>query len=188
MYTSCEFFVYIWFGANAYWNVYIFPWCHLKNTKIISSFPLIYKSSNWNLQKRERQRQRQRQTETERQRQTDRERQRAVHYQSVNYLQHSNVLWERQCGYKRKAGDKGLITGVCLSTFLRHSTLLVGYSRLITKVQFYGIKVQALQWFTDSLFAPNQLVKFNNETSHEFTLICGAPQSSILEPVLFLIF
>ena len=26
------------------------------------------------------------------------------------------------------------------------------------------------------LFAPNQLGKFNNETSHEFTLICGAPQ------------
>ena len=55
-------------------------------------------------------------------------------------------------------------------------------------MQFYGIKGQALQWFTDYLFAPNQLVKFNNEISHKFTLICGAPQSSILGPVLFLIF
>ena len=87
-----------------------------------------------------------------------------------------------------KAADKGLITGVLFVDLFKAFNTLVGYSRLITKVQFYGIKCQALQWFTDYLFAPNQLVKFNNETSHTFTLICGAPQSSILGPVLFLIF
>ena len=127
-----------------------------------------------------------------------------MHYQLVNYLEHSNVLWVRQCGYRnrrsielataylieeiRKAADKGLITGVLFVDRFKAFDTLVGYSRLITKVQFHGIKGQALQWFTDYLFAPNQLVKFNNEISHKFTLICGAPQSSILGPVLFLIF
>ena len=126
-----------------------------------------------------------------------------MHYQLVNYLEKNNLLFERQCSYRkkrstelataylvdeiRKAADKGLITGV-LFVDLSEAFNTLGNSRLIIKLQSYGIKGQALQWFTDYLFACHQDVKFNNETSEKFPLTYGEPQGSILGPILFLIF
>ena len=129
--------------------------------------------------------------------------QRSVHYQFVNYLEQKILLSERQCSCRkkhstelanaylvdeiRKAADKGLITGV-LFVDLSKAFSTLGYSRLINKLQSCGIKGQALQWFTDYLFACHQVVKFNNETSEKFPLTCGVPQGSILGAILFLIF
>ena len=129
--------------------------------------------------------------------------QRSVHYQLVNYLEQNILLSERQYSYRkkrstelataylvdeiRKAADKGLITGVLLVDLSKAFGTL-GYSRLITKLQSYGIKGQALQLFTDYSFACHQVVKFNNETSEKFPLTCGVPQGSILGTFLFLLF
>ena len=120
---------------------------------------------------------------------------RSVHYQLVNYLEQNNLLSVRQYGYRkkrstelataylvdeiRKAADKGLITGV-LFVDLSKAFDTLGHSRLITKLQSYGIKRQALQWFIDYLFARQKFVKFNNKTSEKFPLTCGVPQGSIL--------
>ena len=80
---------------------------------------------------------------------------RSVHYQLVNYLEQNNLLSERQYGHRkkrstelataylvdkiRKAADKGLLTGV-LFVDLSKAFDTLGHSRLITKLQSYGIK------------------------------------------------
>ena len=120
---------------------------------------------------------------------------RFVHYQLVNYLEQNNLLSVRQYGYRKKrstelataylvdkilkAADKGLITGV-LFVELSKAIDNLGHSRLITKLQSYGIKRQAIQQFIDYLFAHHEVVKFNNKTSEKFPLTCGVPQGSIL--------
>ena len=93
---------------------------------------------------------------------------RSVHYQLVNYLKQNNLLSERQYDYRKKCStelataylvhkirqtaDKALITGVFFVDLSKAFDNLE-HSRLITKLQSYGIKGQALQWFTDYLFA-----------------------------------
>ena len=73
-----------------------------------------------------------------------------MHYQLVNYLEKNNLLFERQCSYRkkrstelataylvdeiRKAADKGLITGV-LFVNLSKAFNTLGNSRLIIKLQ-----------------------------------------------------
>ena len=47
----------------------------------------------------------------------------------------------------RKGAFKGLVTGVLLVD-LSNPFDNLGHSRLINKVQSYGIKGQSLQWFT----------------------------------------
>ena len=80
---------------------------------------------------------------------------RSVHYQLVNYLEQNNTLSEKQYDYTkkrsaelataylvdetRKEADKGLITGV-LFVDLSKAFDTLGHSRLITKLQSYGIK------------------------------------------------
>ena len=87
----------------------------------------------------------------------------------------------------RKGAFKGLVTGVLLVD-LSNPFDNLGHSRLINKVQSYGIKGQSLQWFTYYLFARLEVVKFNHETLDKFPLPCGAPQGLILGPTLFLMF
>ena len=85
-----------------------------------------------------------------------------MYYQLVNYLEEDNLLSERQHGYRKKrstelataysvddipkAVDKEFITAVSFED-LSKALGNLGYSRLITKLQSYGIKGQALQWF-----------------------------------------
>ena len=97
----------------------------------------------------------------------------------ANYFEQNNFLLERQYGYRRKrsaelatanlideirkAAKKRLITGA-LFVKLPKVFDTPGHSKLITKVQNYGIKGQDFQWFTSYLFACHQDVNFKNKT------------------------
>ena len=52
----------------------------------------------------------------------------------------------------------------------------------------YGIDNEELEWFASYLFYRYQVVDINNKQSNEFYIYSGAPQGSILRPLLFLIF
>ena len=87
----------------------------------------------------------------------------------------------------RKGAFKEIVTGV-LHVDLSHPFDILGHSRLINKVQSYGIKGQSLQWFTYYLFARLQVVKFNHETLDKFSVPCRVPQGLVLGPTLFSMF
>ena len=64
----------------------------------------------------------------------------------------------------------------------------VNHKILLTKLECYGIRGIALQWFRSYLTNRKQYVVYNNINSNLRDITCGVPQGSILGPLLFLLY
>ena len=64
----------------------------------------------------------------------------------------------------------------------------VNHNILISKLENYGIRGIALNWFKSYLADRTQVVKINNVYSNELKITCSVPQGSVLGPLLFLIY
>ena len=62
------------------------------------------------------------------------------------------------------------------------------YNILIDKLAHYGIKCNALKWFSSYLSDRTMYVEIDNAKSSVWHLTTGVPQGSILGPLLFLIY
>jgi hypothetical protein len=62
----------------------------------------------------------------------------------------------------------------------------VNHSILIRKLEFYGIRGIAKNWFVSYLNNRFQLVTIENISSELEHILCGVPQGSVLGPLLFL--
>ena len=65
---------------------------------------------------------------------------------------------------------------------------LVDHQILLSKLEIYGIKDEALQWFKTFLTQQRQQVYVNNSKSDIGQVLYGVPQGSIFGPLLFLLF
>ena len=59
---------------------------------------------------------------------------------------------------------------------------------LLRKMEHYGIRGNALLWFTSYLSDRTQYVSPNHTNSQTLPVTCGVLQGSILEPLLFILF
>ena len=63
----------------------------------------------------------------------------------------------------------------------------VNHPILLQKLQHYGVRGTALNWFSSYLTDRKQYVSVNGHTSDHLKMSCGVPQRSVLGPSLFLI-
>jgi len=61
----------------------------------------------------------------------------------------------------------------------------VDHNMMIAKLEHYGIRGVALEWFKNYLTDRSQVVKIKNIISASRKILCGVPKGSVLGPLLF---
>ena len=121
----------------------------------------------------------------------------------LNYLTLNKIVLENQFGFRQKHSTymsllklvngitEELDKGTCsIGTFIYLSKAFdtVDHKVLLIKMEQYGIRGNALLWFTRYLSERTQYVSLNHTNSHTLPVTCGVPEGSIMEPLLFKIF
>ena len=83
--------------------------------------------------------------------------------------------------------DNGPINGVI---FIDHKKAFdtIDHNIIIRKLSNYGVDQKALRWFQSYLSDHSQKCSVNDHLSTASPITCGVPQSSIIGPLLFLVY
>jgi hypothetical protein len=126
-----------------------------------------------------------------------------VYSQLNNYLQHSNLLYSLQSGFRsnystdtclihlldhlRSQSDKGNFTGMVMLD-LQKAFDTVNHEILFSKLSAMGVDHSSVNWFKSYLQNRTQVVEVKGTMSDYMPISCGVPQGSILGPLLFLVY
>ena len=118
-------------------------------------------------------------------------------------MQNSKLFFSNQYGFRKNHSTIQAVTKIItdiiesnenretiMSVFLDLSKAFdtINHKLLLSKLEFYGIRGIALDWFKSYLANRKQYVIYNNKTSDNLDITCGVPQGSVLGPLLFIVY
>ena len=119
------------------------------------------------------------------------------------YLESCNILYPLQFGFRQKCSTNHALIQITES--IRNSTDnnefgcgifidlkkafdTVNHFIILSKLNHYGTRGKAYDWFHSYLSNREQFVCINGHNSDSLSITCGVPQGSILGPLLFLLY
>ena len=126
-----------------------------------------------------------------------------MHQRLYKSLELCNVLYSLQLGFREKhSANHALIsmTEAIKSTIdnkrfgcgvfidLKNAFDTVNHDIVLKKLEHYGARGTAFDWFSSYLSNREQFVSVNGQVSEELAINCGVPQGSVLGPLLFLLY
>ena len=128
---------------------------------------------------------------------------RLMYNRLYNFLADHNIISKKQYGFRENYStymalidlvdnissnidNKKHSIGIFLDLSKAFDT--IDHQILLRKLQCYGIRGIACDWFKSYLENRVQYVSYNTKDSHYMNIMCGVPQGSILGPLLFILY
>lgn len=126
-----------------------------------------------------------------------------IYNRLINFIDKNSIFFNKQFGFRAKHStnhailciidriqkaidDRNYSCGIFLDFSKAFDT--INHNILIRKLQHYGVRGLALDWFISYLSNRNQVVTVNGVQSELLSISCGIPQGSVLGPILFLLY